>query len=85
MSEVRFEPLGLNKAELLKRMGEAGLDGVLLTSPENVFYTTGYPALPSSGNPILYALRNVLPFFSYVSARGKNTLLFRGGAATGLP
>lgn len=84
MSEVRFEPLGLNKAELLKRMGEAGLDGVLLTSPENVFYTTGYPALPSSGNPILYALRNVLPFFSYVSARGKTTLLCWGGAATGV-
>jgi len=76
--------LGLNKAELLKRMGEAGLDGVLLTSPENVFYTTGYPALPSSGNPILYALRNVLPFFSYVSARGKTTLLCWGGAATGV-
>jgi len=84
VSEVRFEPLGLNKAELLKRMGEAGLDGVLLTSPENVFYTTGYPALPSSGNPILYALRNVLPFFSYVSARGKTTLLCWGGAATGV-
>ena len=43
---------------------------MLLSSPENVFYTTGYTALPSSGNPILYTLRNRLPYFSHVDSEG---------------
>jgi Xaa-Pro aminopeptidase len=81
MADAHFEPLGFNRAELTRRMQAAAVDGVLVTSPENVYYTTGYPALPSSGNPILYALRNVLPFFAYVSAEGRTTLLCWGGAA----
>jgi Xaa-Pro aminopeptidase len=52
-----------------------GLAGMLLTSPENVFYTTGYTTLPSAGNPILYMLRNRLPFFAFVTADGGVTLL----------
>ena len=56
-------------------MQERGLHGILLTSPENVFYTTGYTTLPSAGNPILYTLRNRMPFFSYVDAAGDVTLL----------
>lgn len=56
-------------------MQQQNLDGLLLTSPENVFYTTGYTALPSSGNPILYTLRNRLPFFAYVDGDGRVTLL----------
>jgi Xaa-Pro aminopeptidase len=48
-----FHPLGLNRKRLIKLMGEQGLDGMLLTSAENVFYTSGYTALPSSGNPII--------------------------------
>ena len=84
VSQVSFEPLGFNREDLVRRMERADLGGVLLTSPENVYYTTGYPALPSSGNPILYALRNVLPFYAYVSSRGSTTLLCWGGAATGI-
>lgn len=56
-------------------MAEHKLDVLVLTSPENVFYTTGYTALPTSGNPILFALRNRLPFFSLVDADGRVTLL----------
>ena len=52
--------------------------------PENVFYTTGYTALPSSGNPILYTLRNRLPFFSYVDPEGEVTLLCWGFSAEGV-
>ena len=50
-------PVGVDRARLAALIGERGLDGLLLSSPANVFYTTGYPALPGSGNPIVHALR----------------------------
>jgi Xaa-Pro dipeptidase len=72
---AHFGTAGFDKRKLHALMKERGLDGILLTSPENVFYTTGYTTLPSAGNPILYTLRNRLPFFSYVDAKGDVTLL----------
>ena len=79
-----FKPVGFNRPRLLELMKARNLDGIFLSSPENVFYTTGYPCLPSSGNPIVYALRNQLPFFSYISRDGQVTLLCWGGAAMGM-
>src|SRR5512136_2140024 len=79
-----FKPVGFDRPRFLKLMKAHDLDGVFLSSPENVFYTTGYPCLPSSGNPIVYALRNQLPFFSYISRDGPVTLLCWGGAAMGM-
>ena len=61
MSEVSFKPVGLDRARLLTLMQARKLDGLFLSSPENVFYTTGYPCLPGSGNPIIHALRNMDP------------------------
>jgi len=81
---VDFKPIGLDRSRLLSLMAENGLDGIFLSSPENVFYTTGYPTLPSSGNPIIYALRNQLPFFSYLGSDGSITLLCWGGAGMGV-
>ncbi|NWF68332.1 MAG: aminopeptidase P family protein [Chloroflexi bacterium] len=82
MTQVSFLPAGLDKNRLVTLMQQRGLHGLLLTSPEHVFYVTGFPALFSSGNPILYGLRNVLPFFALVDANGQITLLCWGGAAT---
>ncbi len=79
-----FKPVGFNRPKMLELMNRRGLDGVFLSSPENVFYTTGYPCLPSSGNPIVYALRNQLPFFSFIGRDGQVTLLCWGGAAMGV-
>ncbi len=79
-----FKPVGLDKPRLVKLMNERGLDGICLSSPENVFYTTGYPCLPGSGNPIIYALRNQLPFFSFIAKDGLVCLLCWGGAAMGV-
>lgn len=84
MSELSFKPVGLDHTRLVALMKDRGLDGILLSSPENVFYTTGYPCLPSSGNPIIYALRNQLPFFAYLGADGQTSLLCWGGAAMGI-
>ena len=59
-AEKQF-PLSFISTRAVEHMRDAGLDAMLFASPENVFYTTGYTALPSSGNPILYTLRIVFP------------------------
>ena len=79
-----FKPIGLDRPRLFELMKARRLDGIFLASPENVFYTTGYPALPSSGNPIIYALRNQLPFFSFIGSDERITLLCWGGAWMGI-
>lgn len=76
-----FHPTGLDRRALVEAMRKADVDRLLLTSPENVFYTSGYTALPSAGNPILYTLRNRLPHFVVVDAVGTTTLLCWGFSA----
>lgn len=84
MTQARFLPFGLDKQKLADLMRQQAINALLLTSPEHVFYTTGFPGLFSSGNPILYGLRNVLPFFAFITQAGKVTLMCWGGAAAGV-
>lgn len=84
MARPRFEPLGFSRERFAAAAVERGLCGVLLTSPENVFYATGYTVLPSAGNPILYTLRSRLPFFAYVDGDGAVTLLCWGFSTAGV-
>jgi len=84
MSEISFKSIGLDRSRLFAMMGERGLDGLFFSSPENVFYTTGYPCLPSSGNPIIYALRNQLPFFSFAGNDKRLVLLAWAQATMGV-
>ena len=79
-----FPTIGFDPQNAAERLREAGLAGMLLASPENVFYTTGYTALPSSGNPILYTLRSRLPYFSHVDREGAVTLGCWGFSAEGV-
>jgi Xaa-Pro aminopeptidase len=72
---------GRRAADLIR---ERGLRGVLFTSPENTFYTTGAHTLPGTGNPILYALRNQTPTYSFVDEEGRVTLFTWAGATLGL-
>ncbi len=45
MSDINdFPAIGFDKDRAVEGMRAEGLDGMLLTSPENVFYTTGTPA-----------------------------------------
>lgn len=83
MATIRFESAGLDKTSIMQWIQEEELDGILLTSPENVFYTTGYPCLPGSGNPIIYGLRNQVPFYVFIDRRGMVTLLCWMGATWG--
>jgi Xaa-Pro aminopeptidase len=84
MTETSFLPIGLDRARLTALMQARGLDGIFFSSPENVFYTTGYPCLPGSGNPIIYALRNQLPYFSYSGSDGGLSLLCWAQASMGI-
>ncbi len=79
----KFETIGFYKEALLKMMKEKDIDAVLLSSPENVMYTTGYPCMPGSGNPILFALRNQFPFLSFIELDGSVTLGCWIGAVLG--
>jgi Xaa-Pro dipeptidase len=76
-----FHPAGLDRDALRAQLRAERLDGLLLTSPENVFYTTGYTSLPSAGNPILYTLRSRMPYCVVVDRAGKTTLLCWGFSA----
>ena len=84
MPMSRFFSVGFDKSKLIPRMKHRGIRALLLTSPEDVFDTTGYTALPSSGNPILYTLRNRLPSFSVVDCDRGVTLLCWGFSAQGV-
>jgi Xaa-Pro aminopeptidase len=79
-----FHPAGFDRARAAARMREDGMTAMLLTSPESVFYATGYTSLPSAGNPILYALRNRLPHFAFVDRAGATTLMCWGFSAEGV-
>ena len=84
MSDVSFKPVGLDRDHLQALMRERKLDGIFLSSPENVFYATGYPCLPGSGNPIIHALRNQNPYFAFIGSDGQIILLCWGPAAMGI-
>ncbi|MGH9327916.1 MAG: M24 family metallopeptidase [Terriglobia bacterium] len=80
----RFLPAGFEPRRLFPALENRGLQALLLTSPEDVFYTTGYTALASSGNPILYMLRNRLPSFSFIDSGARVSLLCWGFSAQGV-
>jgi Xaa-Pro aminopeptidase len=84
MPEVSFKPIGLDRTRLFALMQARKLDGIFLSSPENVFYATGYPCLPGSGNPIIHALRNQNPYFAFAGRDGQIILLSWGPAAMGI-
>ena len=67
----RFVPLSFDKHKLLSTMQEVGIGAIILTSPENVFYVTGYPVLTSAGNPILHTLSNQFPVVACIDREGK--------------
>jgi Xaa-Pro aminopeptidase len=71
---TKMKTFGFIKEKLVGLMKGLSLEGVLLTTPENIYYTTGYPVVPSAGNPILFTLINTLPPFVYINADGGRTL-----------
>jgi Xaa-Pro aminopeptidase len=69
---------GLDVRALAEAMERQDLDVAVVTYPENVFYVSGYPVLPTSGNPILHSLRNLLPYSVVVERSGTRHLVCWG-------
>ncbi len=80
----KIEPLGYNTKKAAEIIDSRGLEGVFLGSAENIYYATGCPTLPGTGNPILYALRNALPSFAFIDKEGKTTLFTWFGVTLGV-
>lgn len=74
---------GVAKASIVEQIRARGWQGMLLCSPEHVYYTSGLPVVQGSGNPILFALNNQLPSFVYIGTDGRLTLLCWIGATLG--
>ena len=51
------------------------LDALIASSPQNVFYTSGFPYLPTPDNSIFFLLRNIGPLFTIVSRGGEPRLI----------
>ena len=69
------QPVGYDRQRAAQLMEKYGLDIMLVTSPLNVWYTTGLPMLHSAANPILEALSNKYPNFGIIRRGGETTVL----------
>jgi Xaa-Pro aminopeptidase len=78
------EPLALEHEKISRSIKDLGLNGIFVTSIENVYYFTGAPVMPGTGNPILFALRNRIPFFAYLNESGEVTLFVWFGVTMGV-
>ncbi|MFN8037106.1 MAG: Xaa-Pro peptidase family protein [Acidimicrobiia bacterium] len=80
MTEAQFATVGLVPSRLADGLRARALDGLVLASPANVFYTTGFPTTAGAGNPIMHALENQFPTFATVAADATTTLACWGVA-----
>lgn len=60
---------------------ERKLDALIASSPENIFYTGGLDALPTSHNTIIFMLRRIGPAFVLVPREGKPLLIASYGTS----
>jgi Xaa-Pro aminopeptidase len=73
--EVRtLKAVGYAKERVANELAARGLDALVLTSPENIAYATGYPAYAHARNPILFSLRSVYQPGVVIDARGDRRL-----------
>lgn len=70
-----MEPIGFSKKRASEILDKHGIDVLIATTPENVFYTTGLPTLHVAPNPILYVLYNQFPSLSLVRRDGEESLI----------
>ena len=68
-------PVGYNRPRAAALMGKYDLDFMLVSSPLNVWYTTGLPTLHGAPNPILEALSNKFPNLAFIKRDGSVMLL----------
>jgi len=70
----RVKAVGFNKKRMEQILHKHDLELMIVTSPVNVFYTSGMPVLHASPNPILFALSNQYPNVVVVNRDGGSAL-----------
>jgi Xaa-Pro aminopeptidase len=69
------EPIGFDKKRADEIMAARGVDVLVLTSPENVFYTSGLPVRHVEHNPILFVLANQYPTMTVIPRGGQDSVI----------
>ena len=70
-----MNPVGFSKEKFSKALQENGIDVMIVTSPENVFYTSGLPSRHAENNPILFSLSNNVPTMVIIDREGEESLI----------
>lgn len=70
-----MEPIGFDKRRASEIMQKTGVDILVATSPENVFYTSGLPVKYDEANPVLFVLANQHPSIVVINKNGEEALI----------
>jgi Xaa-Pro dipeptidase len=70
-----MEPIGFNKRRVSEIMQKMGVDILVATSPENVFYSSGLPVKYDESNPVLFVLASQHPSIVVINKSGEEALI----------
>jgi Xaa-Pro dipeptidase len=70
-----MQPIGFNSKRASEMMHRYGIDVLIASSPENVFYASGLPTTHGTINPILPALSNQYPNIVVATVDGEEYLI----------
>jgi len=70
-----MQPIGFNKKKFSEIMEKKGIDFLIASSPENVFYTSGLPVRHAENNPILFSLSNLVPSLVVIRKDGEESVV----------
>ncbi len=75
METERPRPIGFSAEKARQVLGKHHIDVLVVSTPVNVFYTTGMPTLHVAPNPILYVLANQFPTIALIRRDGAQSLI----------
>jgi Xaa-Pro aminopeptidase len=70
-----MNPIGFDKKRASEIMQSVGVDVLVASSPENVFYTSGMPVRHAEVNPILFASSKEYPSIVVIDKNGEEALI----------
>ena len=56
-------------------LAEMGIDALIASSHQNVFYSSGFPYIASADNSIFYLLQNIGPVFTIIPKDEESILI----------
>ena len=70
-----MQPIGFDKKKFSAILEQQGIDFLIASSPENVFYTSGLPVRHAEYNPILFSLSNLVPSLVVIRKNGEESVI----------